>query len=192
MKGMFFNCINLQNINLLSFDTKNVVNKRFMFKSCESLQNNLDLSSFDYNSVIKINNKISNFGKLNKYEILSSDYTKYDYSFKIIIMGDSVSGKDIFEDSYAQTIGFDFKTFNARIKDKTIRLQFWVAFAQEVYGPLLSLHFGNSSVAIIVYAVNDIKTFEGIDYWIEKCKSHCSPDAKLFLVGNKIGINEYE
>ena len=44
----------------------------------------------------------------------------------------------------------------------------------------------------ILYAVNDIKTFDGIDYWIREYKSQCSQNAKLFLVGNKIGINEYE
>ena len=130
--------------------------------------------------------------QIKKYEILSSDYTKYDYSFKIIIMGNIVSGKDIFEDSYDQTIGFDFKTFNVRIKDKAIRLQIWVAFVQEVYSSILSSFIGNSSVGIILYAVNDIKTFDGIDYWIREYKSQCSQNAKLFLVGNKIGINEYE
>ena len=108
-------------------------------------------------------------------------------------MGDySNSGKDIFEDSYDQTIRFYFKTFDVRIKDKAIRLQIWVAFVQEVYSSILTSYIGNSSVGIILYAVNDIKTFDGIGYWIGKYKSHCSPDAKLFLVGNKIGINEYE
>ena len=122
MKGMFLNCINLKNINLLSFDAKNVVNKSDMFKNYESLQNNLDLSSFDYNSVIKMKNTI---------EILSSDYANFDLSFKIIIIGDSDSGKSklvafgtkvIFEENYSPTIGFEFKTFNVRIKDKIIRL----------------------------------------------------------------------
>ena len=104
----------------------------------------------------------------------------------------SNSGKDIFEDFYDQTIGFGFKTFSVRIKDKAIRLRIWVAFVQEMYSSFLSSFIGNSSVGIILYAVNDIKTFDGIDYWIGEYKSQCSQNAKLFLVGNKIGINEYE
>ena len=35
-------------------------------------------------------------------------------------------------------------------------------------------------------------SFEDIDFWIGEYKSQCSQNAKLFLVGNKIGINEYE
>ena len=168
-----------------------------MFNKCESLQNNLDLSSFDYNSVIKMKNKIS----INKYEILSSDYANYDLSFKIIIIGDSDSGKstlvafgtkDIFEENYSPTLRFEFKTFNVKIKDKAIKLQIWDTCGQEMYRTLISSFYYNSSLAIIVYAINNIKTFNDVDYWIRECKLNCSPGAKLFLVGNKIGVNEYE
>ena len=168
-----------------------------MFNNCESLQNNLDLSSFDYNSVIKMKSTIS----INKYEILSSDYANYDLSFKIIIIGDSDSGKskllafgtkDIFEENYSPTLGFEFKTFNVKIKDKAIKLQIWDTCGQELYRSLTVNYYRNSAVAIIVYAINNIKTFNDVDYWIRECILNCTQDTKLFLVGNKIGVNEYE
>ena len=66
------------------------------------------------------------------YEILPDDYTQYDLSFKIIVIGDSSvrkscltnkATKNIFEDTYNATVGFDFFTFNIKINDKIVKLQ---------------------------------------------------------------------
>ena len=61
-----------------------------------------------------------------------------------------------------------------------------------MYRPLIASFYLNSSVAIILYAINNIKTFDGTDRWIGECKSNCPNYTKLFLVGNKIDINEEE
>ena len=45
MKYMFYGCKNLENINLLSFHTINVIDMSHMFELCENLKY-LDLSSF--------------------------------------------------------------------------------------------------------------------------------------------------
>ena len=50
MREMFKDCGNLNNINFSSFDTKNVTNMREMFYGCQNLIN-LDLSSFDTKNV---------------------------------------------------------------------------------------------------------------------------------------------
>ena len=52
-----------------------------------------------------------------EYEILSEDYTNFDLSFKLIVIGDSGVGKscltnnavkNIFEEAYNATVGFEF------------------------------------------------------------------------------------
>ena len=207
MKGMFLNCSNLKNINLLSFDTKKVVDLSYMFKNCESLHNIPDLSSFDYKSAYKTINKTSNFGYLNKiimkkdkYEILSSNDNNFDLAFKIIIVGDTNSGKsklinfgirNIFENSHDVTIGFEFENFNIKYKNKVIKLQIWDTCGQ-AYRSLITSFYRYASLVIIVYAINDKDTFNSIDLWIHECKLKGSPDLKLILVGNKIGIDEEE
>ena len=64
-----------------------------------------------------------------KYEILPDDYTQYDLSFKIIVIGDSGVGKscltnkatkNIFEETYNATVGFEFFTFNIKINEKIV------------------------------------------------------------------------
>jgi small GTP-binding protein len=98
-----------------------------------------------------------------QYTILPDDYTQYDLSFKIIIIGDPSVGKsclalkatkNLFESNYTTTLGFEFFTFNIKINDKIIKLQIWDTCGQEVYKSLVSNFYRNSSLAIMVYAIN--------------------------------------
>ena len=50
MRGMFYECICLENLNLSKFDTKKVTNMRNMFYNCQKLKT-LDLSSFETDMV---------------------------------------------------------------------------------------------------------------------------------------------
>ena len=52
------------------------------------------------------------------------------------------------------TIGFEFFSFNVRLGDKVIRLQIWDTGGQEVYKSLVSSFYRNSSLAIVVYAID--------------------------------------
>ena len=72
MHKMFYNCNHLNNLDLSSFDTKNVTNMRDMFSLCKNL-NNLDLSSFDTKNVTDIR---SIFHKC-PYKIYESNKSKF-------------------------------------------------------------------------------------------------------------------
>ena len=50
---MFCGCEKLANLELSSFDTKNITNMSEMFFNCSNLTN-LELSSFDFRNVEKI------------------------------------------------------------------------------------------------------------------------------------------
>ena len=62
--------------------------------------------------------------------------------------------KHEFENKYIATIGFEFFSFNVKIDDKVIRLQIWDTCGQEVYKSLVASFYRNSSLAIVVYAIN--------------------------------------
>ncbi len=97
------------------------------------------------------------------YFVLPDDYTQYDLSFKLIVIGDPAVGKscltlkatkNLFESNYSATVGFEFFTFNVRINDKIIKLQIWDTCGQEIYKSLITNFYRNSSLAIMVYALN--------------------------------------
>ena len=132
-----------------------------------------------------------------KFEILAEDYTNFDLSFKLIVIGDSGVGKscltnnavkNIFDDSYNATVGFEFFTFNVKINDKVIKLQIWDTCGQELYRSLITNFYRNSSLAIMVYAINSKESFKNIDMWLRELRMHSNPDAKVFLIGNKIDL----
>ena len=61
----------------------------------------------------------------------------------------------MFENNYLATVGFEFFTFNVRIKDTVIKLQIWDTCGQEIYRSLVTNFYKNSSLAIIVYAIDE-------------------------------------
>ena len=134
-----------------------------------------------------------------KYEILPDDYTQYDLSFKIIVIGDSGVGKscltnkatkNVFEDTYNATVGFEFFSFNLKLDEKIIKLQIWDTCGQELYRSLITNFYRNSSLAVMVYAINNRESFENIDVWLKELRTHSNPDTKVFLIGNKVDLEE--
>ena len=134
-----------------------------------------------------------------KIELLPEDYAQYDLSFKLIVIGDSGVGKsslttkaakNSFEEFYQATVGFEFLSFNLKVNDQVIKLQIWDTCGQEIYRSLISNFYRNSSLAILVYAIDSKRSFENISHWLEDLKSQANPDIRIFLVGNKSDLEE--
>lgn len=96
-------------------------------------------------------------------EILPEDYSNYDLSFKIIVIGDSGVGKscltmratkNLFDSNYNATVGFEFFTFNVRINNQIVKLQVWDTCGQEIYRSLIINFYRNASLAIMVYGID--------------------------------------
>ena len=127
-------------------------------------------------------------------ELLPEDFAQYDISFKIIVIGDSGVGKSClttqavrnnFEEFYTATVGFEFLTFNMRINNNVLKLQIWDTCGQEVYKSLISNFYRNSSLALILYAINNRDSFLHAETWLNDLKNQANPNVKVFLVGNK-------
>ena len=134
-----------------------------------------------------------------KYEILTEEFSEYDLSFKIIVVGDSGVGKSCltmkgtknhFEECYSPTVGFEFFTFNIRINDKNIKLQIWDTCGQEAYRSLITSFYRNSSLAIIVYSIDNRISYDNIETWLNEIKTQANPETKIFLIGNKTDLDD--
>ena len=134
-----------------------------------------------------------------KVELLPEDYAQYDLSFKLIFIGDSGVGKscltskavkNTFEDYYQATVGFEFLTFNMRVNDKVVKLQIWDTCGQEIYKSLISNFYRNSSLAVLIYAIDNKESFNHVENWLNDLKSQANPDVRIFLVGNKADLEE--
>ena len=144
-------------------------------------------------------NTPSNTGDDFKIEFLPEDYPQYDLSFKLIFIGDSGVGKSClttkavknnFEEYYQATVGFEFLTFNMRVNDKVIKLQIWDTCGQEIYKSLILNFYRNSSLAVVIYAIDNKESFNHAENWLNDLKSQANPDVRIFLVGNKADLEE--
>ena len=89
--------------------------------------------------------------------------------------------KHTFETSYTATVGFEFFTFNIKINDKIVKLQIWDTCGQEVYRSLISSFYRNSSLAIMVYSVDNEDSFKHLDSWLNEIKTQSNPDVKIYV-----------
>ena len=92
--------------------------------------------------------------------------------------------KDNFKDFYTPSIGFKFLSLTIKIKNQVIKLQIWDTYGQEVYRSLISSFYRNSTLAIIVYSINNQESFDNLESWLDEIKSQTHPNLKIFLIGN--------
>ena len=132
-------------------------------------------------------------------EILSQEMGEIELNFKLIIIGDSSVGKsclclratkNVFESMYSPTIGFEFMTFYVKVDDKPIKLQIWDTCGQEVYRSLISSFYNNSSLAIIVYSIDNEDSFTNLEFWLNELRTKGNPDINIFLIGNKADLED--
>ena len=115
-------------------------------------------------------------------------------NFKIIIVGDSGVGKSSilkravqnkFDGSYQATIGFEFLLMHFKVNDLKIKLQIWDTCGQEMYRSLVQGFYRNTSLALVVYDVNQKKTYDSLDIWIKDIRQHTEQELPIFIAGNK-------
>ena len=135
---------------------------------------------------------------VNKIE--ESEITECDelLNYKIIIVGDSGVGKSsllkravhhIFSDHYQATIGFEFLLLYYDVNGKKMKLQIWDTCGQEMYRSLIQGFYRNTTLTLLIYAVNDKNSFDNLSEWIKDIKNNTEIEMPIFLIGNKIDLN---
>ena len=141
----------------------------------------------------------SNIDLLSSCQLINDELVNYDMSFKLILIGDSFVGKscistnaskNIFENYYTATVGFEFFSLQYKINSQNIRLQIWDTCGQEQYRSLIQNFYRNSSLAILVYSIDSKQSFENLEIWLNEIRVKGNPDVKIFLVGNKIDLED--
>lgn len=149
------------------------------------------------NSLIKI------FIIINYYKMMESyiSESKIDYLFKIIIIGESNSGKttltksyinNMYVDNKISTIGVDFGIKLVDLDGKSIKLQLWDTAGQERFRAISHIYYKNSDAVILLYDISDKDTFNRLNYWLDEV-SRFMPDAfdvPKLLIGAKCDLEE--
>ena len=130
-------------------------------------------------------------------EVISKEINQFDLNFKLIVIGNSGVGKscltlkateDCFLPDYSSTIGFEFRAFYVKVENTIIKLSIWDTCGQEIYRSLIRNFYRNSSLAILVYSIDDENSFEDLDTWLNEIRTNGSPDMNIYLIGNKVDL----
>jgi len=122
---------------------------------------------------------------------------------KVIILGDSGVGKTSlmnqyvnkkFTNQYKATIGADFLTKEVLVDDCLVTMQIWDTAGQERFQSLGVAFYRGADCCVLVYDVNNGKSFETLDSWRDEFLIQASPrDPENFpfvVLGNKIDVEE--
>ncbi len=118
--------------------------------------------------------------------------------FKVSIIGDYAVGKtslikrymtNTFEESYKATLGAAISTFKTTVANSSISLQVWDLAGQTAFQRIRVQYLFGTDFALVVYDITRKETLECVKDWVKDVKQS-APDVLLYLVGNKIDLEE--
>ena len=123
-----------------------------------------------------------------------------DLVFKILLLGDSEVGKscflmryseNVFIENYITTIGLDYKLKTVKLDTgKTIKVQLWDTAGQDKYRTIAKNYYKGSHGILLLYDITKKSSFDNIREWVRDIKEEVSEKAIIFLIGNKIDMEE--
>ena len=120
---------------------------------------------------------------------------KYDYLFKIVLAGDSNTGKTHFFnllsdkniDYLSSTIGTDLIVLYKELFGKTVRVNVWDTAGQERFQSIIQHYFREIVGYILFFNINNVESFQTLERWIKNInfENRCEHHHPILLIGNK-------
>ena len=129
--------------------------------------------------------------KYSELNISTTNFKKY----KVVFVGDQSVGKssliaryvyDTFDSESAPTIGVDFMVKSIYSSGQTYKIHFWDTAGQERFKSLVPSYVRDCHIAILVYDMTNVESFQNITTWYENIKQQRGDDIILGLIGNKL------
>ena len=132
-----------------------------------------------------------------KIENLGKNFNKELITYKVILLGLRGVGKTsisfhLIDNEFIQsspTISLDLANYQVKVNDKIIQIQLWDTCGNEEFAEKTQNLFVNTKLAILVYALNDRKSFEDIKKWYNILRNR-TMGFMTFLIANKKDLEE--
>lgn len=127
------------------------------------------------------------------------NYDSIEYSFKVILVGNSGVGKTNilsrylkrgFTDTFRSTIGVEFGAITRQRFDKIIKIQFWDTTGQERYKSISRAYYRKCDMAILVYDITNYASWVDLKTkWLYDVKGLSECEMPIVVIGNKSDLN---
>jgi Ras-related protein Rab-5C len=121
------------------------------------------------------------------------------YKYKTVLLGKENIGKSsllvrLLKNEYNEyidtTIGASFATYEPFNYKGIAHLELWDTAGQERYRSLVPMYYKHASIAIIVYDILNIASYDIAKGWVTQIKNDCPTVKVIALVANKVDLNE--
>lgn len=121
---------------------------------------------------------------------------KFDYKFKISLLGEAGVGKtslilryvkNFFKEDLKSTIGTNFMIKPVTIGKTKVQLLIYDIGAQKIFTSMRAKYFQGSNASIAVFDVTSLESLHAIPEWILSMKDVCG-NIPTFIVGNKVDL----
>ena len=160
-------------------------------------QNEKEEDNKDLKNAKELTNSTNDPPKEYIIEKLPDNTTDYDKSIKVILLGDSNVGKTRILNCLEQrdilqqkTISLEYFNYNIKINNYTIRMQIWDTVGQDKFNSIIDNYYKTADIAIFVYAINDLKSFNNIENWLEKLKEKGGNNSLSISGSNEIMVEK--
>ena len=122
----------------------------------------------------------------------------YEYTYKIMALGDASVGKTsltlryisgFFLEDLKLTIGVDFYSKSVDYNDKKVKLQIWDFGGEERFRFLLTQYLKGASGALFLYDITRSETLDHFPDWLQIIREN-SGDIPIILIGSKLDLDE--
>jgi small GTP-binding protein len=125
--------------------------------------------------------------------------TDYDYTFKLMMLGDASVGKTsltlryisgFFMEDLKLTIGVDFYSKTTLFNEKKVKLQMWDFGGEERFRFLLSQYCRGANGAFFLYDITNVRSIEHLPDWTQIVREGAG-DIPIMLIGSKKDLDEF-
>ncbi len=126
------------------------------------------------------------------------DAERYDYLFKMVLIGDSGVGKSNLLSKFTRnefnldsksTIGVEFATKRVVCEGATLKTQIWDTAGQERYRAITSAYYRGALGALLVFDITKAATFTNVERWLTELREQVDSKTVVVLVGNKCDLS---
>ncbi len=125
--------------------------------------------------------------------------TSYDYTYKILMLGDASVGKTsltlryisgFFMEDLKLTIGVDFYSKTINFIENKVKLQIWDFGGEERFRFLLSQYCKGANGAFFLFDITNQISLDHLPDWTQIVRENAG-DIPIMLIGSKLDLDEF-